>query len=104
VTQAGRLQLVDVTAIDWIESADNYVILRCGNRQHILRETMTRLIERLDPDRFTRIHRSTIVNTDRIDRLEPVARGDWTVVLHDGTRLTMSRTYRRGVLARLNHA
>ena len=101
VTQAGRVQLVDVAAIDWIESADNYVILHCANRQHIVRETMTRLIERLDGNRFARIHRSTIVNVDRIDRLEPVARGDWTVVLRDGTRLAMSRTYRRDVLARM---
>lgn len=101
VTQAGRVQLVDVAAIDWIESADNYVILHCANRQYILRETMTRLVERLDRDRFARIHRSTIVRTDCIDRLEPLARGDWMVLLRDGTRLAMSRTYRHDVLARL---
>jgi two-component system LytT family response regulator len=101
VVQAGRVHLVDVDAIDWIESADNYVILHCANRQYIVRETMTRVIERLDPNRFVRIHRSTIVNADRIDRLEPVARGDWTIVLRDATELTMSRTYRRDVLARL---
>ena len=100
VTQAGRVHLVDVAAIDWIESADNYVILHCANRQHIVRETMTRLIDRLDGNRFARIHRSTIVNVDRIDRLEPVARGDWLVVLRDATQLAMSRTYRREVLAR----
>ena len=104
VTQAGRVQLVDVATIDWIESADNYVILHCANRQHIVRETMTRLIERLDGNRFARIHRSTIVNIDRIDRLEPVARGDWTVVLRDGTQLAMSRTYRRDVLAVVRRA
>jgi two-component system LytT family response regulator len=101
VTHAGRVLLVDVAAIDWIESADNYVILHCSGRQYILRETLTRLIERLDADRFARIHRSTVVQIDRIDRLEPIARGDWTVGLRDGTRLTMSRTYRREILARL---
>jgi two-component system LytT family response regulator len=92
---------VDVASIDWIESADNYVILHCGARQHLLRETMTRLAGRLDPRRFARIHRSTIVQIDRVDRLEPLARGDWMVVLRDGVRLTMSRTYRADIRARL---
>jgi two-component system LytT family response regulator len=101
VTSGGRIQLVDVASIDWIESADNYVILHCGARQHLLRETMTRLAGRLDPRRFARIHRSTIVQIDRVDRLEPIARGDWVVRLRDGTQLPMSRTYRSDVLERV---
>ena len=101
VATGGRIQLVDVASVDWIESADNYVILHCGSRRHILRETMTRLVLRLAPDRFARIHRSTAVRIDRIDRLEPVARGDWVVVLRDGTKLGMSRTFRRDLIARI---
>ena len=101
VASEGRIQLVDVASIDWIESANNYAILHCGARRHILRETMVRLTARLDARKFARIHRSTIVQIDRVDRLEPLARGDWTIVLRDGTTLTMSRTYRADVRARL---
>jgi two-component system LytT family response regulator len=101
VRSQGRLDLVELDAIDWFEAADNYVILHCGRRSHLLRETLTSLAERLDRTRFARIHRSTIVPVERIVRLDPAAHGDWTVVLRDGTRLVLSRTYRRDVLARL---
>ena len=101
VAGEGRIQLVDVASIDWIESADNYAILHCGARRHILRETMARLAAKLDARKFARIHRSAIVQIDRVDRLEPLARGDWTIVLRDGTALTMSRTFRADVIARL---
>jgi len=95
VRSAGRVDMVPVESIDWIESADNYAILHCGRRQHVLRETMSRLEARLDPAVFQRIHRSTIVRRDRIARLDAIARGDWRVTLADGTALTMSRTYRK---------
>jgi two-component system LytT family response regulator len=97
VRSTGRIEIVPAAAIDWIESADNYAILHCGSRRHILRETMSRLEERLDPRAFQRIHRSTIVRRDRIARMEPVTRGDWRVTLADGTVLAMSRTYRRAM-------
>ena len=58
---------------------------------------MNNLEARLDPDRFWRIHRSTIVNVDRIRELQPLFHGDYIVVLHDGTELTLSRTYRRNL-------
>jgi two-component system LytT family response regulator len=103
VASEGRIQLVDVASIDWIESADNYAILHCGARRHILRDTMVRLAARLDSRRFARIHRSTIVQIDRVERLEPLARGDWTLVLRDGTSLTLSRTFRADVISRLKH-
>lgn len=98
VPDAGRIELVPVARIDWIEAADNYVILHCGATTHILRETLTRLEQRLDARQFVRVHRSTIVQRDRIVRLEPLSRGDWRLTLSDGTAITMSRTYRGRVM------
>jgi two-component system, LytTR family, response regulator len=94
VRSDGRVELVDVTTIDWIEAADNYVVLHTGRRTHVLRETLLRLEERLDPEQFVRIHRSAIVRIDRVVRLESASRGDYDVTLRDGTRLTLSRTCR----------
>lgn len=94
VRSPGRVDLVDVASIDWIEAADNYVILHAGARTHILRETMTQLERELDPARFARIHRSTLVALDRVRRLDVATRGDYVVTLADGTRLTLSRRYR----------
>jgi two-component system LytT family response regulator len=90
----GRVELVDEEAIDWIEAADNYSVLHCGRRAHLIRDTLARLDRTLDPARFLRIHRSAIVHLDRIDRLEPAGRGDYRVVLRDGSRLSLSRTHR----------
>ena len=98
VRSAGRIEFIPVASIDWIESADNYAIIHCGAQRHLIRDTMTRLAERLDPRVFQRIHRSTIVRRDRIVRMEPIARGDWRVTLADATVLTMSRTYRLEVV------
>lgn len=94
VRSGGRVELVDVAAIDWIESAGNYVVLHAGRRAHVLRETMTALDAALDARAFVRIHRSAIVQLDRVDRLEPAGRGDYRVVLRDGTELSLSRTHR----------
>jgi two-component system LytT family response regulator len=97
----GRLELVPIDAIDWFEAADNYVVLHSGARSHVLRETMANLSKRLDPSRFVRIHRSTIVPVDRIERLTPVGRGDWTVTLTTGATLALSRTFRRRAIDQL---
>ena len=83
-----------VQSIDWVEAADNYVCLHCGGETHSLRETMNAFEARIDSSRFLRIHRSTIVNIDRIKELQPWFRGDYLVILQDGTRLTLSRSYR----------
>ena len=80
-----------------MEAAGNYLRLHVGGKTHLLRETMNNLEARLDPDRFWRIHRSTIVNVDRIRELQPLFHGDYVVVLHDGKELTLSRTYRRNL-------
>jgi two-component system LytT family response regulator len=97
----GRLALLRVSDIDWIESSANYATLHVGRESFTVRETMQSLEARLDPDQFLRIHRSTIVNLDRVHELEPYFHGDYTVRLLDGQRLTLSRTYRDRVVARL---
>ena len=94
IKSAGRVLFLKTTDIDWIEAADNYLNLHVGNDSHLLRETMASIETRLDPARFLRISRSTIVNTDRIKELQPMFHGDYTVILRNGTRLTLSRGYR----------
>jgi two-component system LytT family response regulator len=90
----GKILILRVDDIDWIEAAANYVRVHIGSKQYLVRETMTNLESRLDPDKFLRIHRSIIVRKDRIKELEPLFQGDYSLVLHDGTRLTSSRGYR----------
>ena len=89
-----RIVLVDLRTVDWIEAADNYVRLHAAAREYVLRETLASLERQLDPELFTRIHRSVIVRVDRIQELHPASHGDMDVVLRDGTTLTMSRTRR----------
>ena len=94
----GRVFFVRQEDIDWIEAADNYVNLHVGTETHLVRETMNSLEQRLDSHRFLRIHRSTIVNADRIKELRPWFHGEYVVLLKDGTELTLSRTYREKIL------
>jgi two-component system, LytTR family, response regulator len=89
-----RVRLVPVDDIDWFESAGNYVRLHVGSERFLLRQTMNGLEKKLDPTRFVRIHRTTIVNVQRIRDTRPASHGDHIVVLHDGTQLQMSRAYR----------
>jgi two-component system, LytTR family, response regulator len=93
VKSEGRVVFVNVSDIDWIEAADNYVALHAGKESHLLRETMNALESRLQKP-FLRISRSTIVNTDRIKELQPLFHGDYAVILKDGTKLTLTRGYR----------
>lgn len=92
-------ELVDVDTIDWIEAASNYLVLHCGERRHVVRHTMHGLCRRLDPAQFIRVHRSSLVRIERITRIEPMLRGDWTATLADGQQVAVSRSYRRNVLA-----
>lgn len=84
--------MVKVAEIDWIEAADNYVQLHVGSRTHLLRETILSFEQRLDSSQFLRIHRSAIVNLERVKSLR--ADADWRVTLADGTILPVSRSYR----------
>ncbi|HUF50799.1 MAG TPA: LytTR family DNA-binding domain-containing protein [Longimicrobiales bacterium] len=94
VRSGGRIVILRVDEVDWIEAASNYVRLHAGGREYLLRETMTALEAKLNPGDFVRIHRSTIVRVDRIRELEPLFQGDYVVILEGGTRLTSSRGYR----------
>jgi two-component system LytT family response regulator len=89
-----KVLLIRPDEIDWIEAADYYVSLHVGGKTHLLRETMNDLEQQLDPERFFRVHRSAIVNVDRVRELHPLFRGDCVLVLHDGTRLKLSRARR----------
>jgi len=97
----GRVVFMKVDEIDWVEASDNYVCLHCGKETHVLRETMSQLEIRLDPARFLRVHRSTIVNLDRIKELQPWFRGDYRVILRDGTELTLTKSHREKLESRL---
>lgn len=101
VRESGRVILLKVDDIDWIEAADNYVCLHCGGQTHVLRETMNAVEERLGPSRFVRIHRSAIVNMDCIKELQPWFRGDFQVILRDGTKLTMTKSHRKKLHAQV---
>jgi two-component system, LytTR family, response regulator len=94
VKSSGRVVLLKHEEIDWIEASDNYVNLHVGKESHLLRETMNNLEQRLPSDRFLRISRSTIVNLDRVRELQPLFHGEYSVILRDGTRLSLSRGYR----------
>jgi two-component system, LytTR family, response regulator len=97
VKSGGKLLVIALADVDWIQAADNYVTLHAGAEQFVARETMGRLERELDPARFVRIHRSVIVQIDRIKELLPDFHGDFTVILRNGARVTLSRTYRAKV-------
>lgn len=101
VKEEGRMYFVPVTDIDWIEAFGNYARLHTGPRTHLIRETMATLERALDTRRFARIHRSTIVNLDRIRQMDLWGSGDYMVRLADGTQLKLSRWYRDRLEARM---
>ena len=90
----GRLLLLRAEEIDWIAGAGVYAEVHAGTRRYHVRQSLTNLEARLDPARFARIHRSTIVNLGRVRELVPAAHGEYGVVLEDSTRLKLSRGYR----------
>ena len=97
IKSGGRVLFLKASEIDYVEAAGNYLNLYVGKETHLIRETMQSLESRLDPDRFLRIHRSTIVNLERIKELQPWFGGEYVVILRDGRKLTLSRTYRARV-------
>ena len=94
IKTAGRVIFIRTEEIDWIEAYDNYLRLHVGGKAHLLRQTMNELEATLNPEQFARIHRSTIVNLDRIKELHPHFNGEHLVILQDGTELKLSRTRR----------
>jgi two-component system LytT family response regulator len=101
IKASGRVVLLKVSEIDFIEADGNYAKLHVGRKAHLLREKMHDLEERLDPAKFVRIHRSVIVNLERIKELHPHFNGDYIVILEDGRQLRLSRTRRENLEARL---
>lgn len=98
---SGRVMLLKVGEIDFIEADGNYAKLHVGRKSHLLREKMHDLEGQLDPAKFVRIHRSTIVNVDRIKEMHPHFNGDYIVVLEDGRQLRLSRSRRESLQAKL---
>lgn len=99
VRTAGGMQILPVHEIDWFEAEGDYVRIHKGGKKYLLRERMNGLEARLNPQKFLRIHRSAIVNIDRIHAMQPRTNGDYAVILTSGAQLTLSRTYREKVFA-----
>jgi two-component system LytT family response regulator len=88
--------------IDWIEASGNYALIHAGARRHLVRETMTALSERLDPEAFVRVHRSAIVNVAAIFEAQPAARGRYQLTLRNGKTLSTGRSFKMRVQALLH--
>jgi two-component system, LytTR family, response regulator len=101
IKSGGRVFFVRVSEIDWIEAAGNYLRLHVGRDAHLVRETMSTIEAKLDPAQFLRVHRSTIVRTDCIREMQPWFSGEYVIILRDGTRLKLSRSYREQVAQQL---
>lgn len=93
VRDGGTISFVRVQDVDWIDAAGNYVRLHAAGREHLVRDTMKAVEARLDPATFVRVHRSAIVNIDRVSALEPYFHGEYVVIMRDGARLTSSRSH-----------
>jgi two-component system LytT family response regulator len=104
VRDGGRVIFVSVGDLDWIEAADYYVKLHVGGRAYLLRQSLQTLEARLDPARFFRVHRSAVVNLDRVKELQPLFRGEHVVILHDGTRVKLSRSRKEPLEALLGQS
>jgi two-component system, LytTR family, response regulator len=101
VKDRGVVTFVKAEEIDWIEAQGKYEVVHAGNQTHLIREGMAKLEAELNPRKFVRIHKSTIVNLDRIEKLEPLFHADFRVFLKNGTSLTISRRYRQKMEAAL---
>ena len=97
VRAGARIVLLDTADVDWIQAADNYVLFHSAGREYLMRETLVRLEQELDPSQFVRIHRSALVRLDRIGEMLPSVHGDFRVTLKSGAQLTLSRHYRERV-------
>lgn len=91
-----HIRVLAADDIDWIRADGNYVRIHAGGQDYLHRETLSRLLEALDPARFLRIHRGTLVNLERIREVHPLFNGNAEIVLRDGTRLDLSRRFRAG--------
>jgi len=97
VKSGGRVLFLDQNEVDWVEAAANYVKLHCGQVEHVVRETMGGMEKRLDPAKFTLIHRSIIVNVGKLRELRTLNSGEFILTMSNGTELSGSRNYRSAV-------
>jgi two-component system, LytTR family, response regulator len=97
VRSAGKIQFVKIDEIDWINAEDNYVRIHAAGKSYLMRETVGGIEQRLDPERFLRIRRSTIVRIDRIKEIKPLLNGTYELQLEDGTRVTSARRFRESI-------
>lgn len=104
VKSAGSTRFLRVVEIDWIEAAGVYVTLHVAGKEFLYRASLAELVEKLDPQRFVRIHRSAIVNIESIVQLEPATHGEFDIVLKNGSRTRVSRTYRAQLEHRLGQS
>ena len=104
VKSGGVARFIRAVEIDWIEAAGVYVNLHVAGKEILYRSALADLAERLDPARFIRVHRSTIVNIESILQLEPISHGEFEVVLKGGARTRISRSYRAQLEERLGQS
>src|SRR3982751_3825610 len=94
IKAGGRITFLRTDEINWIEADDKYVHLHTGKARPMVRQTLSAMEAQLDPTKFQRVHRSEIVNVERIAELQPLFSGEYSILLQDGTKLTLSRNYR----------
>ena len=102
VKSTGKISFLRTEEIDWIEAEGDYVCLHTQGKSHLVREKISELEQKLDPVCFGRIHRSTIINLNRMKEIQPLFSGEYVVIMNDGRKLTLSRTYRDKLFAVLN--
>lgn len=93
VKSAGDIYFIRADEIDWIDAAGNYTALHVAGKKHLIRDTMKSVESKLDPRKFVRVHRSAIINLDRLRKLQPYFHGEYVVTLQDGTTISSSRGY-----------
>lgn len=98
VKSSGRIFFLQVAEIDWIEAADNYVDVHLGRESHLIRETLTALENKLNPDQFLRVRHSAIVNINHIKELHPILKGAYEIILNNGTKISSSRRYYKNIV------
>ncbi len=101
IRQTGRTILLPADEIDWVETYGNYLKVHAGRESHLIRGTMQQLEAKLDPEKFVRVHRSALVNIERVKEIYPRSNGDQDLVLRDGRQLILSRNYRDKFLSLL---
>ena len=102
IKDAGEITLVPLTDIEWVDAAGDYMCIHASGQIHIMRTTMKQLESQLDPALFQRIHRSTLVNLNRVDKISSHINGEYNLILKGGARLKMSRSYKDKIQHFLN--